>query len=130
MRGGAPTGGAVSMQQVSRDADGSQPLRGWQRRAMVKYLATEPRDFLAVATPGHVAPRYPLFHPPHPQPSPQRDRVLPTPHHAAPDPAVPRSHEQERNPTFVDKDTHRGGAPKTGADPQGTTPALNPRRPR
>jgi superfamily II DNA or RNA helicase len=28
------------------------PLRGWQRRAMVKYLATEPRDFLAVATPG------------------------------------------------------------------------------
>jgi superfamily II DNA or RNA helicase len=27
-------------------------LRGWQRRAMVKYLAGQPRDFLAVATPG------------------------------------------------------------------------------
>ena len=29
-----------------------QQLRGWQRRAMVKYLAAQPRDFLAVATPG------------------------------------------------------------------------------
>jgi superfamily II DNA or RNA helicase len=29
-----------------------QPLRGWQRRALVKYVAAEPRDFLAVATPG------------------------------------------------------------------------------
>ena len=29
-----------------------RPLRGWQRRAMVKYLAAQPRDFLAVATPG------------------------------------------------------------------------------
>ena len=29
-----------------------QALRGWQRRAMVKYLAGSPRDFLAVATPG------------------------------------------------------------------------------
>ncbi len=28
------------------------PLRGWQRRALVKYLAAQPRDFLAVATPG------------------------------------------------------------------------------
>lgn len=27
-------------------------LRGWQRRALVKYLAANPRDFLAVATPG------------------------------------------------------------------------------
>ncbi|RVW03510.1 DEAD/DEAH box helicase [Rhodococcus spongiicola] len=27
-------------------------LRGWQRRALTKYLATKPRDFLAVATPG------------------------------------------------------------------------------
>ena len=27
-------------------------LRGWQRRALVKYLAGQPRDFLAVATPG------------------------------------------------------------------------------
>jgi superfamily II DNA or RNA helicase len=30
----------------------SQVLRGWQRRAMVKYLGGRPRDFLAVATPG------------------------------------------------------------------------------
>ncbi|GAB2998339.1 hypothetical protein MBOU_17130 [Mycobacterium bourgelatii] len=27
-------------------------MRGWQRRALVKYLGTQPRDFLAVATPG------------------------------------------------------------------------------
>ncbi|KOS53412.1 DEAD/DEAH box helicase [Rhodococcus rhodochrous] len=27
-------------------------LRAWQRRALTKYLATSPRDFLAVATPG------------------------------------------------------------------------------
>jgi superfamily II DNA or RNA helicase len=27
-------------------------LRGWQRRALVKYLTAAPRDFLAVATPG------------------------------------------------------------------------------
>ncbi|MEC4761912.1 DEAD/DEAH box helicase [Mycobacterium sherrisii] len=30
----------------------SRPLRGWQRRALVKYLSAAPRDFLAVATPG------------------------------------------------------------------------------
>src|SRR3954453_14664434 len=30
----------------------TQSLRGWQRRAMVKYLTAAPRDFLAVATPG------------------------------------------------------------------------------
>ncbi len=30
----------------------TQALRGWQRRAMVRYLAARPRDFLAVATPG------------------------------------------------------------------------------
>ena len=28
------------------------PLRAWQRRALTKYLATRPTDFLAVATPG------------------------------------------------------------------------------
>ncbi|WP_394334594.1 DEAD/DEAH box helicase [Mycobacterium avium] len=27
-------------------------MRGWQRRALVKYLTAQPRDFLAVATPG------------------------------------------------------------------------------
>ncbi|MBW0019182.1 MAG: DEAD/DEAH box helicase [Mycobacterium sp.] len=31
---------------------GTQVLRGWQRRALVKYLAGSARDFLAVATPG------------------------------------------------------------------------------
>ncbi|WP_156765878.1 DEAD/DEAH box helicase, partial [Mycobacterium sp. E342] len=31
---------------------GGRALRGWQRRALVKYLAGRPRDFLAVATPG------------------------------------------------------------------------------
>lgn len=30
----------------------SRPLRGWQRRALARYLATRPTDFLAVATPG------------------------------------------------------------------------------
>ncbi|WP_081291071.1 DEAD/DEAH box helicase [Mycobacterium asiaticum] len=44
-------GGSLSLQPVG-SADSSRPLRGWQRRALVKYLGTEPRDFLAVATPG------------------------------------------------------------------------------
>ncbi|HEY0451997.1 DEAD/DEAH box helicase [Actinophytocola sp.] len=30
----------------------SRPLRAWQRRAITKYLAGGPKDFLAVATPG------------------------------------------------------------------------------
>lgn len=29
-----------------------RPLREWQRRALTRYLATRPRDFMAVATPG------------------------------------------------------------------------------
>ena len=33
-------------------APSTQALRGWQRRALVQYLAAKPRDFLAVATPG------------------------------------------------------------------------------
>ncbi|CAA0109154.1 ATP-dependent RNA helicase DbpA [Mycolicibacterium vanbaalenii] len=33
-------------------APGTQALRSWQRRALVKYLTAKPRDFLAVATPG------------------------------------------------------------------------------
>ena len=52
-------GDQLSLQPVSIAAgvtdpitDLSRPLRGWQRRALVKYLGTEPRDFLAVATPG------------------------------------------------------------------------------
>ncbi|MDP7721413.1 MAG: DEAD/DEAH box helicase [Mycobacterium sp.] len=43
----------MSLQPVSHfPADTTRSLRGWQRRALVKYLGTEPRDFLAVATPG------------------------------------------------------------------------------
>lgn len=33
-------------------APSTRALRGWQRRALVKYLAAKPRDYLAVATPG------------------------------------------------------------------------------
>jgi superfamily II DNA or RNA helicase len=48
----------VSLQPVSREESRGEAghadhaLRGWQRRALVKYLAAQPRDFLAVATPG------------------------------------------------------------------------------
>ena len=35
-----------------RTVEAPGALRGWQRRALVKYLAAKPRDFLAVATPG------------------------------------------------------------------------------
>ncbi len=34
------------------EAPSTQALRGWQRRALVKYLTAKPKDFLAVATPG------------------------------------------------------------------------------
>jgi superfamily II DNA or RNA helicase len=30
----------------------ARPLRAWQRRALTKYLTRQPKDFLAVATPG------------------------------------------------------------------------------
>ncbi len=33
-------------------APGTRSLRGWQRRAVVRYLTAKPRDFLLVATPG------------------------------------------------------------------------------
>ena len=33
------------------EAPSTQNLRGWQRRALVKYLAARPRDYLLVATP-------------------------------------------------------------------------------
>ncbi|BBX34481.1 DNA or RNA helicase of superfamily protein II [Mycolicibacterium mageritense DSM 44476 = CIP 104973] len=33
-------------------APSTQALRGWQRKALVKYLTAKPRDYLAVATPG------------------------------------------------------------------------------
>jgi superfamily II DNA or RNA helicase len=34
------------------EAPSTQALRGWQRRALVRYLTAKPQDFLAVATPG------------------------------------------------------------------------------
>jgi len=34
------------------EAPSTQALRGWQRRALVRYLTAKPRDFLLVATPG------------------------------------------------------------------------------
>jgi superfamily II DNA or RNA helicase len=34
------------------EAPSTRALRGWQRRALVRYLTTRPRDFLLVATPG------------------------------------------------------------------------------
>ncbi|OBI47471.1 hypothetical protein A5707_19530 [Mycobacterium kyorinense] len=34
------------------DAPSTRALRGWQRRALVRYLTGKPRDFLLVATPG------------------------------------------------------------------------------
>ncbi|PKV80793.1 superfamily II DNA or RNA helicase [Nocardia fluminea] len=52
------SGGAATAKQVGtpgETAAGGAPsgsLRAWQRRALTKYLATKPRDFLAVATPG------------------------------------------------------------------------------
>ena len=36
----------------ANSAPDAQALRSWQRRALVRYLAARPRDFLAVATPG------------------------------------------------------------------------------
>jgi superfamily II DNA or RNA helicase len=35
-----------------RNAPAEAPLRSWQRSALVSYLRAQPRDFLAVATPG------------------------------------------------------------------------------
>jgi superfamily II DNA or RNA helicase len=46
----------VTAADANLDGDAGEidrrPLRGWQRRALVKYLAGQARDFLAVATPG------------------------------------------------------------------------------
>jgi superfamily II DNA or RNA helicase len=44
---------AESLEQTSAPAAAAaRPLRAWQRRAITKYLARGPKDFLAVATPG------------------------------------------------------------------------------
>lgn len=49
--GGAATAGGATSPEAALPAGGGA-LRAWQRRALTKYLATRPRDFLAVATPG------------------------------------------------------------------------------
>ncbi|HWD04871.1 MAG TPA: DEAD/DEAH box helicase [Amycolatopsis sp.] len=46
-----PTQGVLGAPPAEQDST-ARPLRAWQRRALTKYLATRPRDFLAVATPG------------------------------------------------------------------------------
>ncbi len=40
------------MSQTQLVSPDTRPLRAWQRSALARYLATSPRDFLAVATPG------------------------------------------------------------------------------
>jgi superfamily II DNA or RNA helicase len=42
----------VTAPQQAFDTPSAAPLRAWQRSALVTYLRTNPRDFLAVATPG------------------------------------------------------------------------------
>lgn len=42
----------TSAEDVVSAATAGPPLRAWQRRALTRYLATAPKDFLAVATPG------------------------------------------------------------------------------
>ncbi|MFI5608275.1 DEAD/DEAH box helicase [Amycolatopsis sp. NPDC051903] len=46
-----PTQGVLGAPPAEQDTT-ARPLRAWQRRALTKYLATRPKDFLAVATPG------------------------------------------------------------------------------
>jgi superfamily II DNA or RNA helicase len=46
------TDGPTRTGSTSTEAPGMRPLRQWQRRALTRYLAERPRDFLAVATPG------------------------------------------------------------------------------
>ncbi len=40
------------MSQAPQIAPPARPLRAWQRKALARYLAAAPQDFLAVATPG------------------------------------------------------------------------------
>ncbi len=43
---------SLTAPQVQPQAPVAAPLRAWQRSALVTYLRSNPRDFLAVATPG------------------------------------------------------------------------------
>ncbi|WP_431970874.1 DEAD/DEAH box helicase [Nocardia sp. bgisy134] len=49
---GAAAGDGATPGDSGKSPAGGGSLRAWQRRALTKYLATKPRDFLAVATPG------------------------------------------------------------------------------
>src|ERR1700742_4373646 len=42
----------VTAEPIVQGMTSARPLRAWQRRAITKYLAGGPKDFLAVATPG------------------------------------------------------------------------------
>ncbi|AIJ24886.1 MULTISPECIES: DEAD/DEAH box helicase [Amycolatopsis] len=48
---GNRTGQGFAAPEPQHDST-ARPLRAWQRRALTKYLSTQPQDFLAVATPG------------------------------------------------------------------------------
>nr|WP_278313122.1 DEAD/DEAH box helicase [Lolliginicoccus levis] len=48
----SPGAGGAGAGESSTGEPGAGRLRSWQRRVLTKYLATKPRDFLAVATPG------------------------------------------------------------------------------
>jgi superfamily II DNA or RNA helicase len=43
---------AETMPEAGERQPAERPLRAWQRRAITKYLARGPKDFMAVATPG------------------------------------------------------------------------------
>jgi superfamily II DNA or RNA helicase len=43
---------AEPIEESATSGPAARPLRAWQRRAITKYLAGRPKDFLAVATPG------------------------------------------------------------------------------
>ena len=42
----------MTAEPIAQGMTSARPLRAWQRRAITKYLAGGPKDFLAVATPG------------------------------------------------------------------------------
>jgi len=48
----APPDTAPSTSAPGSSAPAGPSLRGWQRRALARYLAASPKDFLAAATPG------------------------------------------------------------------------------
>jgi hypothetical protein len=45
--------GSGTQSHASGSADARPPLRGWQRRALAKYLTGQARDFLALIDPDY-----------------------------------------------------------------------------